>query len=785
MAARTPPPSAALLLAGGALTGLLLPLGAQTEFLLAPLAALACLRTRWRAAFLGSVLGLVCQAGVARPAQLPTTRIDGIHMIVGIVESRERRRLVLQVERIGGQAPAARLRARIDTPSWWWYRPHLALAPGTRIRMVCRVRPLVGPTAERYWHRRGITLRGQARRGPPQVLSRPEGITGALAVRRYTARRRLEELLNHRDAGLVVALVTGERDGLAQSDRALVVGSGQAHLLAVSGLHVGLMLLGLMAVLTVLGAGPRVRAALALLAVLAYVPFTGANPATLRAGLGTSLYLFGRAVGRIPDGRHVLAIVFVASLWLQPEALLGVGIQLSFTAVAGILLFARPMSMTLDPPRPRIHGLRTRRSRLRQALAVSLAAWLSTAPIVAARIGRLAPGSPFVSVLAVPIVTGIVLVGLFTILIPSEPHLDAFLATVLETLVGALREVLAWPSLLGLGARPAAGPGLLHVVAGASSVVLWQRAVQKDPTRPGRARVLLLAWFLMTLSLITPRSAAHTPSPATYNPGPMSAVTVWNSTPSAWFGYVPMLLAFAGLALWRRWLTPGGAVAAAASGAVWLLAFGLPGFAAALVAFLVPTLLGRLPGATRHGARSIIQVGANGAVPVLGAVLALGPEPQVGMAVFCGSLAFLSGDSAATELGTRYGGQPWSLVPGRRVAPGESGGVTRVGLLASAGAASFPVLVFVLLEQVPWVWLGWWTLAGFLGALADSLLGATFQYRGRTKAGRVVESRLAHREATTHVRGMRWLDNDAVNLLGSIAAGLMAWVFWRYRGGGS
>lgn len=784
MAARTPPPSAALLLAGGALTGLLLPLGVRTELLLAPIAALACLRTRWRAVFLGGVLGLVCQAGVARPAHVPTTRIDGIHMLVGIVESRERRRLVLQVEQIGGQPPAAPLRARIDTPSWWWYRPHLALTPGTRIQLVCRVRPLVGPAAERYWHRRGITLRGQARRSPPRILERPAGIRGALARRRYTARRRLEQLLSWRDAGLVVALVTGERDGLAPSDRALVVGSGQAHLLAVSGLHVGLMLLGLMAVLTLLGAGPRLRAALALLAVLAYVPFTGANPATLRAGLGTGLYLFGRAIGRIPNGRHLLAIVFVASLWLQPEALLGVGIQLSFTAVAGILLFARPMNLTLDPPRPQIQGLRTRRSRLRQALAVSLAAWLSTAPIVAARIGRLSPGSPFVSVLAVPVVTGIVLVGLLTILVPSEPHVDAFLAVVLETLVGALREVLAWPSLLGLGARPATAASLLHVLGGVGCVLLWQRAVRRDPTRPGRARVLLVAWFLLTLTLIAPQSGPRSASTATYNPEPMAAVSVWSSTPSAWLGYVPMLLAFAGLAAWRRWLTPGGAAAAVAAGAVWLLAFGMPGFAAAMTAFLVPTLLGRLPGSVSHGARSIIQVGANGAVPVVGALLASSPDPQVGIAVFCGSLAFLSGDSAATELGTRYGGRPWSLVPGRRVQSGESGGVTHVGLLASAGAAILPVLVFVGLAGLPWIWVGWWSLAGFLGALADSLLGATLQFRGRTPDGRDVETRAVDRERTEHVRGLRWLDNDAVNLVGSIAAGLMAWVVWRYRSGG-
>ena len=223
------------------------------------------------------------------------------------------------------------------------------------------------------------------------------------------------------------------------------------------------------------------------------------------------------------------------------------------------------------------------------------------------------------------------------------------------------------------------------------------------------------------------------------------------------------------------WLRPAGAAAACALGAAAWLAFSAAGLAALLATFLVSTLLGRLPGGAREGARTLRQVAANGLVPLAGAVLALVGHGAAGWAAFLGGLACLGADTSATEIGTRYGGTPRSPVTGRPMRAGESGGVTPWGLVASvAGGAIAPLAAWALGAGGART-VGLVALAGVAAALLDSVLGATVQFRGRDRTtGEVTEERAA---ASERVSGLAWLDNDAVNLVASLAGALLAVAF--------
>ena len=183
--------------------------------------------------------------------------------------------------------------------------------------------------------------------------------------------------------------------------------------------------------------------------------------------------------------------------------------------------------------------------------------------------------------------------------------------------------------------------------------------------------------------------------------------------------------------------------------------------------------------------RNLRQVVANGAIPAIAASLA-GPATsgRAGSA-FGGSLAASTADTWATEVGTRWGGAPRSLGGwgSRPLEPGESGGVTLIGSLGGAVGAG---LIAGLVGDPSRSRRLALALAGTGGMLVDSLLGATAQGRFWCAVCDAPTESRRHEcgHATSLVRGLGWLDNDAVNLLGSAAGALLAIVLTGVLGRG-
>jgi uncharacterized protein (TIGR00297 family) len=184
----------------------------------------------------------------------------------------------------------------------------------------------------------------------------------------------------------------------------------------------------------------------------------------------------------------------------------------------------------------------------------------------------------------------------------------------------------------------------------------------------------------------------------------------------------------------------------------------------------------------KSGRRDAGQVWANGGVGLaICALHALWPEPWLA-AAFIGVMAAVNADTWATEIGALSGSMPRSILNGRKVPAGTSGGITLLGTAAAlAGAACIgaAAAVLALVDSAalpsPPVLIAIAGVSGLFGALVDSLLGATLQGMYRCTQCGIELERAEHcgKPAYRH-RGLRFMTNDIVNCASSVAAGLCA-----------
>lgn len=252
-----------------------------------------------------------------------------------------------------------------------------------------------------YLERRGI----EGRLRVDEVVSvRP--VTGVLE--RF--RRGVTRGLGPRQAALMQAMTLGVRDDLGEL-RDRFAAAGLAHVLALSGLHVGVLVAALGRALAGLG---RHRYPLLGLAALGYLALVGPSPSVLRATLMVLAGLAGLALGH---GRlqpwPTLALAAVTSLLLAPAQLLDASFQLSYLAVAGMLVFVPPAARRLLEPGEAARVRRPRPGRwLASALLASMAAQLPSLSLVASSFGRVPLASPLVNLVAVPLAGVLVPLGM-------------------------------------------------------------------------------------------------------------------------------------------------------------------------------------------------------------------------------------------------------------------------------------------------------------------------------------------------------------------------------------
>ncbi|RCX21749.1 uncharacterized protein (TIGR00297 family) [Fontibacillus phaseoli] len=255
-------------------------------------------------------------------------------------------------------------------------------------------------------------------------------------------------------------------------------------------------------------------------------------------------------------------------------------------------------------------------------------------------------------------------------------------------------------------------------------------------------------------------------------------------------------------AYWKRSLSLSGMIAAAVMGTVYYGAGNPFWFGILLLFFITSTLFSKFRGNRKReleksyaksGRRDAGQVLANGGLGMVACIgNAIWPDPLWAY-VFVGVMGAVTADTWATEWGGLSRKPPRSVLTWKPLPAGTSGGVSPLGSFAALlgaimiGGAAWMLLGWTggeseaagsetISSLTLWQWIVVGGLSGFAGAFADSLLGATLQRMNLCPVcGKSVEVETHCGVGTLPARGFRWMNNDAVNMLSSLAAGFIAW----------
>ena len=336
-----------------------------------------------------------------------------------------------EIRMVSGSAARAKLLARL---------PRGATLPpdagaGTELRLSGSLREPGPPEADgfdlaAYMRRRGVAGELQAEMAVATGRRRG-GPAGLVDAARRRGERSIAAGLERGPAALARGMVLGQDELIDPATKDDFRASGLAHLLAVSGQNVMLLAALALPLLAAAGMAPAGRVAVTVVLIAAYVPLAGAGPSLQRAGVMGAASLVALAAARPASRWYALLLAACVTLAANPRAVGDPGWQLSFAAVAGILVLAPPVRDAL-PGLPRA---------LAEGVAITVAATVATAPLLAHHFGTLSLAGLPANVLALPVVAPIMWLGLLRVGLGQLPGLDAvngLLGLLLEPLLRVL-----------------------------------------------------------------------------------------------------------------------------------------------------------------------------------------------------------------------------------------------------------------------------------------------------------------------------------------------------------
>ena len=280
-----------------------------------------------------------------------------------------------------------------------WLPRHPALIPGDHIalRGTLEPPPRDAPGFAGFLESRGAagTLKAHALR----LTGAGDGFAASVEHLRWAVDRFLGRAVPEPEAGLASGILIGLRERVSRETADDFTTTGLTHVVAISGWNIALVAGIATALLRATGLGRRPRSAIVLVAIVAYTVFAGAEASVIRAAVMGVVVLIARESGHPSGAAAALGLACWGLLLAEPAMIGDIGLQLSLAATAGLLVLGGPAESVVR------RATRGRGPRwFHETLGVSLAAQLSTLPLILLHFGRLSLISPLANLLVAPIV---------------------------------------------------------------------------------------------------------------------------------------------------------------------------------------------------------------------------------------------------------------------------------------------------------------------------------------------------------------------------------------------
>ncbi|MFC2091942.1 ComEC/Rec2 family competence protein [Elusimicrobiota bacterium] len=298
---------------------------------------------------------------------------------------------------------------------------------------------------KRYLGHRGIFTQADVDFIELIAVAGPGSLIGG--IRKYVSAV-ISDYLPQREAGVLTGILLGNPSFVSREIVERFRISGIMHVLAVSGLHVGIILFAVYYLLNVFGAGRRNAFIIALVLMYLYVLVAGARPSSVRAALMLTMLVAGDLIGGRGNVYNSLCFAAITILLITPGLIFTSGFVLSFTAVAGIIYLGPVFARYMGKP-----------------LSVSFSAVLAITPVLAWNFYYVPLAAPLTNLIVVPAIGITVSLGIFMVIIagfiPVLADIYAFSITYMIRFISWIAHIV---SASGLGGITVCRPSIISVV---------------------------------------------------------------------------------------------------------------------------------------------------------------------------------------------------------------------------------------------------------------------------------------------------------------------------------
>ncbi len=280
-----------------------------------------------------------------------------------------------------------------------WLPRYPALIPGDRIsvRGTIAAAPTDAPGFAGFLESHGAA--GTLKARELALTAAGGGFTASVEQFRWGIDEALSQAIPEPEAGLAAGILIGLRERVSRAVADDFTTTGLTHVVAISGWNIALVAGIATALLRATGLARRPRSAIVVAAIVVYTILAGAEASVIRAAVMGVVVLIAREGGRPSGAAAALGLACWGLLLVEPRMIDDIGLQLSLAATAGLLALGSHAESAVR------HITRGRAPRwLAETLGVSLAAQLTTLPLILLHFGRLSIISPLANVLVAPVV---------------------------------------------------------------------------------------------------------------------------------------------------------------------------------------------------------------------------------------------------------------------------------------------------------------------------------------------------------------------------------------------